>query len=345
MRRLLPLTLLLLPACALEAGGLQTAPPSHAPPAPADAATAPSTSRSWPTDAAFRATRESLPRPWLMVELPGHDGASRYALVGGEGEERELISWFTSGGFDPPPEGCERFPCPWPADLGDAPPLGARPALPEALAEHVAYAHTLLGFEGELNVYDEDEAVHTVDLPEAAWTSPSGVDLVPHLEALRRYHPRGYCSMDSTPQIVAQMRARAAAQAGRTGWAVQGWMDTVGYWSSPRTAWSSYGQAHPEDHLGLLRAVGVDPERLMLGLLVDLPGERRRLALADQRRVVPDLGPDFVARVRRWLDDARLDPLNRALLLATVGELPFADDPSYGQLPAGARALLDAWSR
>ncbi|GAB5545439.1 MAG: hypothetical protein SangKO_051990 [Sandaracinaceae bacterium] len=344
MHRLLPLALLALPACALEAGGLQTAPSAHHPPPPEDAAVAPRTSRSWPADAAFRAARESLPRPWSMVEVGGGD-AGRHALVGREDDEWQLIVWFTSEGFEPPPEGCERFPCAWPEGLVTEPPVGASPPLPDELAEHVAYAHTLLAFEGELNVYDEDELVDAIDLPEGAWAGPSGVDLVPHLEALRRYHPRGYCSMDTTPQTVAQIRAHAAAQAGRTGWAVQGWMDTVGYWSSPRTAWSSYGQAHPQGHLGLLREVGVDPQQLMLGLLIDLPGDRRRLALADRRRVVPDLGPDFVARVRRWIDDDRLDPYNRALLLATVSELPFTDDPSYGRLPPGARALLEAWSR
>src|SRR5690606_14982445 len=99
------------------------------------------------------------------------------------------------------------------------------------------------------------------------------------------YQPRGFCSRDTRPQQVALLRAKAAAQAGRTGWTVQGWMDTIGYWASERNAWSSLGQRHPEGHLELLQRVGVAPDRLLFGLLIDLPGLPHAIHLADARRV------------------------------------------------------------
>lgn len=185
-------------------------------------------------------------------------------------------------------------------------------------------------------------------LPEQAWSiaSPrSAPNLVPFLEDLRRFHPVGGCSMDRRPQLVARMRATAAAQAGRTGWAVQGWVETVAYFRSSRMAWSSYGQSHPEGHTELLEMVGVDPARLMLGLAIDLPGRPAVIGLADARRIAPDLGPSFAADLRALAADPSLDPLNRARLLAIVADLPFEDDPLWSSLPAESRALLAFWSR
>jgi hypothetical protein len=213
----------------------------------------------------------------------------------------------------------------------------------------VAYARTLLTFEGPLSVYEGSDDDEGAGIPESAYAFGSEAaeepNLAPYLERLRRYHPRGFCSMDTRPQQAAMMRALAAAQAGHAGWAVQGWLDTVGYWSSPRMVWSSYGQNHPQGHLRLLERVGVPADRLLLGILLDLPGQPASLHLADVRRVLPDLGPAFAAELRGLAGDAAIDPLNRALLAAAVTELPVTADPLYAQLPPESQVLLDVWSR
>lgn len=301
---------------------------------------------TWPAPERFAQTAASLGRPWTLA-LAAHGGETVLALARLDGGTWQLAALLHDGQR---PAGCESGPCPWPASLATARPLEEPPALPAHLLETVAYARTLLEFEGPLSVEPDVDAdgYDVPGLPESAWTIDSprrAPNLVPHLEQLRRYHPVGGCSMDQRPQLVARMRATAAAQAGRTGWAVQGWVDTVAYFSSSRMVWSSYGQSHPSGHLELLEMVGVDPERLMLGLLVDLPGQQRALGLADARRIAPDLGPSFAARLRSLAGDPAIDPFNRALLFAVVADLPFADDPRYASLPAEAQALLAYWSR
>lgn len=99
--------------------------------------------------------------------------------------------------------------------------------------------------------------------------------------------------MDRRPQMLALARAVAAAQAGRTGWAVDGWREAVSYFSRDRVAWSSYGEQHPEEHLEVLRMVDVDPVMLTIGLLFSTPTAPYGLTLADGRRIAPDLGPEF----------------------------------------------------
>jgi hypothetical protein len=108
---------------------------------------------------------------------------------------------------------------------------------------------------------------------------------------------------------------------------------------------SSYGASHPTGHLRLLEMVGVDPERLLLGLLLQVDGAPRALTIADIRRVVPDLGPAFAARLRALASDARIDPLDRALFTLAIATPPFESDPLYASLPETARALIRASSR
>lgn len=334
--------LVLVGACAPE---LVVATPATMPePAAAsDAGLAPAASRvasrSWPTPAQFAETEAALPRPYTLTRVDGDQDALAVAHRDGEG-------WVLDGLLGAErPAGCSGTPCPWPDGLVPASPLTEPAVLPASLLADVAYARTLLAFEGELDVMDEpNDGEWMSELPESTWTDPASADVAPFLERLRRFHPQGYCSMDTRPQVVAQLRARAAAQSGRTGWAVQGWMGTVGYWSSPRMVWSSYGQSHPEGHLALLQMVGVDPSRLLLGLMAQLPGGRG-LYLADVRRVVPDLGAEFAARIRRFVADDALDPYTRAILFTSVASLPLTDDQQFEALPPLARALIGHWAR
>lgn len=211
--------------------------------------------------------------------------------------------------------------------------------LPAAVTDAVVYARTLLNFEGQLTIPSEEPPTYSGEDPYRSSPPTS-------LEELRRYQPMGFCSMDTWPQQVAELRAEAAAEAGHAGWAVQGWIGTVGYWTSPRMVASSYGQAHPEGHLTLLRRVGVNPERLLVGLLITWrPGERNYLALADVRRVVPDLGESFAADLRVLAQLEALDPVNRARAFAAVAPLPFEEVEGYADLPAESQALLTEWSQ
>jgi hypothetical protein len=307
-------------------------------------------SSTWPTTEQFEATRASLSRPLTLVRVrhEGHDavvlarrdehGVAVVAIVDPEWDAESL---------------CGSPPCPWPAALVAQSPLEEPAALPDTLLDDVAYAHTLLAFEGQLGSPPEigsyEDEAPAPELPEAAWSidldAPELPDLAPHLEALRGFYPMGYCSMDTRPQQAAAMRAVAAAQSGRTGWAVEGWISAVGYWSSSRMAASSYGASHPTGHLRLLEMVGVDPERLLLGLLLQVDGAPRALTIADIRRVVPDLGPAFAARLRALASDARIDPLDRALFTLAIATPPFESDPLYASLPETARALIRASSR
>lgn len=306
-------------------------------------------SSSWPAPAQFEATRASLGRPLTLMRVRhddhdavalarrGERGLELFAVVDGEWDTESL---------------CGSPPCDWPTVLVAQDPFIEPEQLPEAFLDDIAYAHTLRSFEGPLSIgpesrsYDDSQGT-PVNLPESAWSidmsAPNLPDLASHLETLRRFHPMGYCSMDQRPQQAALMRAIAAAQAGRTGWAVQGWTDTVGYWSSSRMAASTYGASHPSGHVRLLEMVGVDPERLLLGFLLEVHGAPRHLGLSDIRRVVPDLRPAVASRLRVLASDARIDPLNRALLTAAVGTLPLTNDPLYAALPDTARALIDSW--
>lgn len=168
---------------------------------------------------------------------------------------------------------------------------------------------------------------------------------MPLLERLRRFHPQGFCSMDQRPQQVSLMRALAAAQAGRTGWAVQGWVATVGYWSSSRMVWSSYGQSHPRGHGRVLDRLGVAPDRLLVGLAIDLPGAPRVLSISDVLRLVSHGDSSLAARFRLFAEDPAIDPLNRALFGAAVMDEPLASHPLYARLPPESQLLLDMWSR
>lgn len=300
---------------------------------------------TWPTPAQFAEVGGALRRPWTVTTVRlGDTDALAFA-------QREGGAWTLArvwGTRDALPSGCSSLPCPWPRSLAPSRPLEEPPALPEHVRTAVTYARTLLDFEGPLSIRPEGPSDRESAFPDglpAEVYADGDANLAPYLEQLRRYHPMGYCSMDTRPQQAAMLRARAAAHAGRTGWAVQGWVDTVGYWSSPRMAWSSYGQAHPQGHLELLQRVGVAPDRLLLGLLIDVPGARPVLHLADVRRIVPDLGPDFAAELRTLAASSDVDPYNRALLFAAVADLPFANDPLYRQLPPETQAFLSYWSR
>ncbi len=348
MRTVLALSVpsILVAGCVLEAATVSSVDPAVA----VDEAGAPEPvatggEATWPDEGAFRATADALRRPFTLTRARDAEGRAILAFARKEGDGWILES---AVGADALPAGCAELPCAWPASLVPERPLAEAAPLPAGLVDAVAYADTLIAFEGSLSVYD-DESVEGGDwvatLPDGAWSDPASVELAPFLERLRRYHPAGGCSMDTAPQSAARMRAVAAAQAGRTGWAVQGWLQTVGYWSSSRVAWSSYGQSHPDDHLTLLQTVGVDPARLLLGVIVALPEREPRLALADIRRVAPDLGPAFLASLRTWARDPAVDPYDRALLLASVASIPIAEDPDYAQLPEESRALLDHWSR
>ncbi|MBX3272222.1 MAG: hypothetical protein KF729_18300 [Sandaracinaceae bacterium] len=319
---------------------------ARAPAADASGERAPAGPPSWPAPERFAETATSLGPPVTLALVRRGDDTA-VALARREDGGWQLSALFHDGTL---PSGCERAPCPWPVSLTPVRPLAEPPPLPAELIETVAYARTLLAFEGPLSLEpDADTDRYDVPgLPDSAWsfaTPRAAPDLVPYLEQLRRYHPVGGCSMDEGPQLVARMRATAAAQAGRSGWAVQGWVDTVAYFSSSRMAWSSYGQSHPSGHLELLEMVGVDPERLMLGLLVALASQRSVIGLADARRIAPDLGPSFAARLRALAADAAVDPLNRALLFAVVAELPVESDPGYASLPSESQALLAHWTR
>lgn len=340
----LPILCVLAPGCVLEAATAGTADPvATVNEAGTPSQAAPSADVTWPDEDAFRRTAEGLARPWTLTRARATDGTAVLAFARKQGD-----GWILGDliGGEALPEGCAELPCAWPASLVPERPLAEAAALPPGLADAVAYADTLVGFEGPLSLPGDDEATDWVSsLPDAAWSEPASVELAPFLERLRRYHPMGGCSMDTAPQSAARMRAVAAAQSGRTGLAVQGWLETVGYWSSARVAWSSYGQSHPDDHLTLLQTVGVDPARFLLGVIVALPEREPRLALADIRRVAPDLGPAFLASLRAWARDPAVDPYDRALLLASVASIPIAEDPDYAQLPEESRALLDHWSR
>jgi hypothetical protein len=303
---------------------------------------------TWPKDTQFDATAARLPRPYTVVKVRVHAKNATWAIAW-RSPDGWMLSGLIGGKTEGPPDGCADMPCAWPASLTPVSPLSEPPPLAPSLEDEVIYARTLIDFEGPLSLREEGDPGSSErpgdKIPPEVWSDPNGTDLSGYLEALRRYHPVGGCSMDSRPQQVAAMRGQAAAQAGRTGWAVQGWIDTVAYWSSSRFAWSSYGQSHPQGHLALLDAVGVNAETLLIGILVQLPGLDRKLGLADARRVLPDLGPSVKESVRVLAGDERIDPLKRALLFATVASLPFDEAPSYAELPEASRGLLEAWSR
>lgn len=345
--RLVPTALVssLLLACAPDVS-VQTGPPTDGQGDAPDAEAPPAGEASWPSSERFAETAAALPRPWTLA-FATRDGEQVLTVARRDGD-----SWQLAGVFDEREPPCESMPCAWPAALSPVRPLEEPPPLPEELRDTVAYARTLLEFEGPLSV-EQGDAVDQYGydvpgLPETAWAIESprrAPNLAPFLEQLRRFHPVGRCSMDTAPQHVALMRATAAAQARRTGWAVQGWVDAVAYFSSSRMVWSSYGQSHPERHLELLEMVGVDPARLMLGLLIQLPDQPRVLGLADARRIAPDLGATFTADLRALAADPGLDPYDRALLFAVIADLPFESDPLYASLPEESRALLAFWSR
>ena len=299
---------------------------------------------TWPTREQFAQTHAALAqRPPRTLAVTRYDGRPLLAAARRQGSQWMLDTLFDD---EARPAGCPSLPCPWPASLPLDEPLEEPTPLLGVVIDAVAYARTLLAFEGPLRIPSEVEV--EPNLPEAAWNiSGEGElpNLLPYLEALRRYDPMGGCSMDTRPQAVSLMRATAAAQAGRTGWAVQGWVDSVGYWSSTRPAWSSYGQQHPAGHLALLDRVGVDPARLLLGLLIDLPNQEPVLHLSDIRRVVPDLGEAFATTLRALAADSNIDPLNRAYVFAAFAGFPFTGDPLYAQLPPESQALLSYWSR
>lgn len=312
---------------------------------------------TWPAPERFRATQASLNKPWTVVPARDQNDTAhetRIALAQRDAQGWKLGAVFGDDGEAEPPAGCDPYPCAWPASLVPARPLSEESALPDDVLTDIAYARTLLDFEGPLLLSEAPNGSRErfAPTPEALRDVIDGGDkaaeqanLAPHLEALRRYQPVGGCSMDRRPQQVALLRARAAAQAGRTGWAVQGWADTVGYWSSRRVAWSSYGQRHPEGHLSLLQQVHVDPERLFVGLVLRLPDLPVVLGLSDARRVAPDLGSPFASKLRRLAAASGVDPLNRAVLLAVVADLPFSADPLFSSLPPESQRLLEAWSR
>ncbi|UJR81561.1 hypothetical protein [Sandaracinus amylolyticus] len=318
---------------------------------------------TWPAPEVFEATRASLGRAITLGQV-AHAGHWEVAFARRTSEGWELVGITGEASYDGTL--CDSFPCAWPRALAGQEPADEPSALPDALLDDVAYARTLLAFEGPL-VAEPDEA-ETSDapalvvitpeferarqdplsrIPDDAWDLDLDADqlpyLAPHLDVLRLRPPRrvfvcGLEMLSPRPRQIAFMRALAAAQAGRTGWAVEGWTHTIRRWFSPPSS-------PPRRHGRLLAMLGVDAARLVLGLSIELTGHRRVLSLSEVRRVVADLGGDLVARLRTLAADPAVDPLNRVLAIAAVAAPPLSSDPLYATLPDSARALLDAWSR
>ncbi|MDD9968282.1 MAG: hypothetical protein OXR73_18740 [Myxococcales bacterium] len=303
---------------------------------------------SAPTAAQHAATAAALPRPWTVVRAHTAEGEARLVLGFRKGNQ-----WMLGGVIDRGHGGalCSAYPCPWPDGLTPESPLVEPPALSGPAHKASVYARTLLSFEGALKLEDDQDARQgerngwVAELPELPEDGTPVAGLLPFLDRLRRYHPTGRCSMDSWPQRVAHLRALAAAQAGRTGWVAQGWLDTVGYFASRRMAWSSYGQRHPAGHLKLLERVGIDPKRFFVGALLDLPGGGRHITLGDARRIAPDLGPQFVQHLSALAADARIDLFNRARLFVVSATDPIEADPRLADLPPLAREIVEHWFR
>jgi len=290
---------------------------------------------TWPRREDFAAMRAALPNPWTIVPIDLN------------GTPHTVMAHRDVDGFvlDEAVEGfCPVAPCPWPSGLTPRRPLVVSPPLPAHLLDFIAYARTLAQFEGPLRIeVPNAQAVPPPRLPLWNREGDPPAALGDHLERLRSYYPSGGCSMDRLPQQIAFLRAHAAVLRRRTGFAVQGWLQSVGYWSSQRSVHSSYGQSHPTGHAEVLRRVGVDPTRFFLGAVLALPEHLPLLGLGDARRVHRDFGPAFVQELRALVVNPDIDVSNLARLFVIVaGDAP-TQDPLYTQLPEAARALVDGW--
>ncbi len=141
----------------------------------------------------------------------------------------------------------------------------------------------------------------------ATWAEEQG-DLDLAIELRRRFWPRGYCSMDRSPQVEGMKYADVCAAAGRTGCYLQLQVRVMGDGVGTRNAWSSYGEASFPTYVERIEEIGIDVERFLLGLAWSYDADEERAA---------SVGPWRLARA--MVESGRGDAFDAALAGAEGG--------------------------
>ncbi len=164
------------------------------------------------------------------------------------------------------------------------------------------------------------------------------------LEAYRRFRPMGRCSMDNRPQEIARDYAELCYRLGDLGCFLQLQVRIMGD-RFERVAYSSYGEASHKTEAERLHSTGIDVDRFLSGLLVQLPSD------AEPRG--GELGPSRLARafieagradffrkeLPRLAQDGRLDAWNRLRATMAWVSLLYREGGEDGAVHAKVEAL------
>lgn len=153
-----------------------------------------------------------------------------------------------------------------------------------------------------------------------------------HAIAFRaRYRPVGSCSMDSVPEDAQREYGQTCRAAGDTACFVRVTLAALDYWSTLRTAWTSWGERASDTGVGLLAAPGVDVEKLLLGTVFAWHGEPN------------DIPRVNFSRLARAIDEAGLDERMRTRLLALAQDSDLDDYNRLRALWVWAHLSRETW--
>ncbi|MBL8952135.1 MAG: hypothetical protein JNK82_15235 [Myxococcaceae bacterium] len=154
---------------------------------------------------------------------------------------------------------------------------------------------------------------------------PEGAKLIAEYE---QSAPMGRCSMDTAPARHAQQFAERCYRLGELACFLQLQLRVIGDQFN-RVAWSSYGEASHPTHAGRLETTGIDVDRFLRGLVVQVPGDRpSELGPSRLARALIETGrrEAFEATLVAMAQDPALDAFNRLRALQVYVSLHYREN-------------------